>query len=165
MDEALQYLRGLRGPMYEVPLIAFVGHICRTWYIDETGIGAVMEILREERMFRPVHIDPRGFDLVVKNIAGYLGLVGFEFPPAGHDDAGRSIRDPGMLDGVAMVVAFPIEKAWELDEFGRKVKSANKHESWETADPALAPFITQMGVPVLAVHRDGGTIWVPGENR
>ena len=124
-----------------------------------------MEILREERLFRPVHTDPMGFDLVVRNIAGYLGLVGFEVPPAGRDDVGRSIRDPVMLDGVAMVVAFPVEKAPELNEFGRRVKAANKHESWETADPALAPFIEQMGVPVLAVYRDGGTLWVPGEKR
>jgi hypothetical protein len=166
MQEALQYLRGLRGPLHDPPLIAFVGHICRTWFVDEHVICAVMEILRQERLYRPVHIDPRGFDRTIKTIADLIGLVSVEVAPGGHDKVGRSVRDPEMLDGVAMVVAFPVEKAGERDEFGHPVKTANEQRpSWKTADPELAPIIEQMGLPVLAVYRDGGTTWVPGEQR
>lgn len=161
MREALQYLTGLRGPIYEVPLIAFVGHVCRTWYADENTICAVMEILREARMFQPVYTRPTGFDLVIRNIAGHLGLVGFEVAPMGKDETGRSIRDPGMLDGAALVVAFPVEKAPRFED-GRVVKEPNTRESWKSADPELAPTIEALGIPVLAVYRNGETIWIPG---
>lgn len=164
MREALQYLSGLRGPIYEVPLVAFVGHVCRTWYADENTICAVMEILRAVRMFQPVHTKPTGFDLTIRNIAGHLGLVGFEVPPIGKDQDGRSIRDPGMLDGVAMVVAFPIERAPRVED-GRVVKEANIRESWESADPELAPTIRALGLPVLAVYRNGEAVWIPGGER
>jgi hypothetical protein len=157
MEQALQYLRGLRG----TPLIAFIGLPCRTWYADEHVICAVMEILRQERMFQPVHTDPRGFDFTIKTIADRLGLVSVETNPGGRDEEGRSIRDPEMLDGVEMVVAFPEEKPGARDELGRPVKAPNeKRQSWKTADPALAEIIVKMGLPVLAVYRDGETIWV-----
>lgn len=167
MKEALQYLRGLRGHLYQVPLIAFVGHICRTWYADENTTCAVMEILRSERMFQPVHTKPTGFDLMVSKIAGYLGLVGFEVAPAGQDKEGRTIRDPGMLDGVAFVVAFPVEKPPKTDEFGKPVKSAVEKLDWRTADPELAKTIEAMGIPVLVVYRTGETQWISqrGETR
>lgn len=154
MQEALQYLRELRG-RGEVPLIAFVGHICRTWYVDESTTCAVMEILREACMYRPVHTRPLGFDFMLRNIAGFLGLVSLETPALG------SGRDPVMLDGVAMVVAFPVEKPAPLDEDGRPIKSAKqKYEDWSTADPELAEVIKAMRLPVLVVYRDGATTWV-----
>jgi len=155
MEEALQYLRELRDHG-EIPLIAFVGHVCRTWYADESTTGAVMEILREACMYRPVHTKPVGFDFMLRNIAGFLGLVSLEMPALGP-----MRRDPAMLDGVAMVVAFPVEKAAPVDEDGRLIKDANrKREDWSTCDPELAETIKAMGLPVLVVYRDGVTYWI-----
>jgi len=147
MKEAIQYLRERK----DTPLVVFVGPACRTWYADETSVCAVMEILREARMYRPVHTDPRGFDLMISNISHYLGLVGYRVEPEARDSEGRSIRDHSMLDGAAMVVAFPVEK--------HSVSEKPKRHDWRTADPALASTIEAMGLPVLAVYRDGSTQW------
>lgn len=133
--------------------IVFIGAASRTWFADWDAACAVMEILRDTAMFRPVHSDPRGFDLMVSEVARLVGLASVVYPPEINDEAGRALRDAEMLDGASMVVAFPPEPG----EYEKGTKP------WTEADPRLVPTVRALQLPVLVVRRSGTTTWIPGD--
>lgn len=150
MDEALRYLRAQR----DVPLIAFVGAPSRSWWADVDVLCAVMEILREARIYQPVRSGAYGFDYWLKEAASRLGLVEVDAGAAKQD--GRYLRDPGMLDGACMLVAFPEEDT--TDRHGKPVKKDKLHP-YKTADQQVVELADRFGIPVLCVRRSGQTEW------
>jgi hypothetical protein len=156
MKDALLYLKAVPR---QVPLIWFIGHPGRTWFVDQSDIANVLETLRSARMFHPVHTAGWGFDAAVSEMSRILGLVTAEAPSLSVDDEQRVSRDPDTVFAVDMIVAFPEEETLEPDRLGRPTGSVRKL-GWETADPSLTNAISAGGVPVLVVYRTGETTWI-----
>jgi hypothetical protein len=137
MGEALAFLQ--KAPT--VPHVAIVGHMSRTRYVDQDMLAVVLEILRDARLFRPVHGGKPPFDMYVEEACLRLGLLDVM---AGHEDRSRRYepRPLSMLNGCCMLVAFPPE--------GEKL---------ENADPAIVDYARRLGLPILGVSRQGETTW------
>lgn len=146
MQEAIDYLGDLR----HLPLVPFVGPLSRTHNVDIDLIEVAMDILLCGALYRPVHAIPLGFDYQIKKVALWKNLDPFQ--------ACDGPRDPGILDGVDLVVAFPDENPARVTKLG-KIIVPEKREWW-TADPELRPFIRSLTLPVLVVYRDGETRWM-----
>lgn len=159
MEEAVLYLRAVPR---QVPLVWFIGHPSRTWFVDLADLADMLETLRHARMYRPVHIPGWGFDAGVSHMASVLGLAALEAPALDVSEDKRVSRDPDVVSAVDMIVAFPEEETLEPNRFGRPTGSVRKL-GWETADPNLSHAISESGIPVLVVYRTGDTIWIsPG---
>ena len=145
--EILEYFEGLPTG---TPLVAFVGDISRTWFVDLDLLHAVMEILRETRIYRPVRGGDKGFDAWVGKISKALGLVEVYAPPRLIEDA-REVRLASLLDGVALLVAFPAERAPRMVD-GKLVYPAYKMDPY-SADSEIVELAEALGIPVLIVQR------------
>jgi hypothetical protein len=124
------------------PRVAVVGHISRTWYADHDDLCAVLEILREHRLYQPVHGGRPPFDLYVEKVCARIGLMDIKVA-WGDGRSEFAPRRAGLVDGCCMLVAFPPEGG-----------------SLEEAEPGVVNEALAQGLPVLRVNRGGGTAWI-----
>lgn len=140
MDTALQVLRECSE---DTPLVGIIGSRTRTTYDDQDFVLMVLEMLREVRLFRPVHSGKPPFDMHLAQLCGVLGLADV-FMGDGDPDDYSSRLDPymisaDMLDHICLLVVFPRER-----------------EAVEDTDPLVA-IASELGIPVVALRRSGDT--------
>ncbi len=155
MSKAVEFLRQQQGQRF----IAFVGPVNRTWYVDVEWMHIVMEIFRDTCDYTVVIDDVYGFDHAVIKAAKFMG-VGISGPDEVFRLRPGGQRGVEMLDGVCMVVAFPPEPRPKSEHDGKTVKDKNQvvHDFRE-ADPAIIGAAKTLGIPVVAIRRNGSTEW------
>lgn len=143
MRRAVEVLLAAPG---DLPLVVFVGHRSRTMYEDHDTVHVVLEILRENRMFRPVHGGKPPFDMYLHEICDPLGIMDLMVGPGEPEEWSARFdpfeRELDILDGACLVVAFHPENG-DVDD----------------ADPRIVGFARELGIPVIGVSRRGRTTW------
>lgn len=138
MRKALEILRDCPE---RVPLVGFTGSRARTMYEDHRMMLLILEMLREQRFFHPLHGGKPPFDMYLAEMCGLLGLVDCFIGDGEAADYSTRL-DPylvplDLLDHICMLVSFPREKGTELDP--------------------LVEAARDMGLPVVMVKRSGKT--------
>lgn len=132
MKPALIVLRSEPG----TPLVAFVGHKQRTRYSDQDILAAVLQILREERLFRPVHGRKPAFDTYVQELSEDLGLSPLPFGPEDlNQRLGDYERPAEMLDNCCMLIEFPNAEG--------------------VSDPRIVALAEGRGLPIVTIDAEG----------
>jgi hypothetical protein len=139
------------------PLLVFVGPPCRTWYTDIDRLLSLMTDLRDTRMYAVVHAGAFPFDMYVDRFAQDLGIERYLVGPEDRELRlrGDYHRDPEMVVGTTMIIAFPVEEAGGSSE---KPKATRRYPA-ESADLDVVRAARRHGVPVLAVYRSGQAEW------
>ncbi len=142
MEEALEILR---ADPWEVPSVAVAGSMSRTHFADHDVVHAVLEILRDTRLFRPVHAGKFPFDMYVEEICACMGLMDVMIGPEEREARlGDYERPVEILDGACLLVVFPREKESKTHKPGQELERIINHA-------------TNFGVPILSVTREGRT--------
>lgn len=133
LDEALELLAA--SPC---PIVVVVGDRSRTWYVDHYAVGEVLACIAATRPDAVVrHAGKLPFDDVVEHAAEVMGLAQELWGPEDRTSRLEPYeRNTAMLDGAALLVAFPVE---DRDP--------------ETADPMVIAVAEELGVPRLDVRR------------
>lgn len=136
MKEALEILADA-----DTPLVAVVGHRTRTRYVDHDMLYEVLSILRQVRVFRPVHAGHLPFDLYLEQVCERMGLMDVLLGPEDRKERLQPYeRTPAILDQACLVLNFPPEGGDPDD-----------------SDPDIIGLALKLKVPVLSVDREGNT--------
>lgn len=129
----------------ESPVLVFVGPACRSWFVDREALERLMVDLYDAAPYSVVHGGRLPFDGVVEATATALGapmtLVG---PELKQRFTREYTRDPGLVLGATLLVAFPSEDA----------DGKEKYPS-ESADLGVVRLAQEEGIPILVVRRNG----------
>ena len=140
---ALDILRSTQNPV-----LVFVGPACRSWYVDREALEQLMVDLYYAAPYSVVHGGRLPFDGAVEATATALGapvsMVGPEFAVRFTREY---TRDPGLVLGATMLVAFPAEEADGETEYPS-----------ESADLGVVRQAKEEGIPVLVVRRSGKAV-------
>lgn len=140
MKEACDLLRGLTAPM-----VAVIGPVCRTWYVDIEWLFQALETLRDTNpTTRLCSESAVGLGLHIRRLAEHLEME-LEIPVPGS---------------VEMVLALPPEDAGTATNYKQRVP---KRHSVLEAGPLVVSAI-DVGIPVLGLWRDGRTEFLGGTN-
>lgn len=127
------------------PVLVFVGPACRSWYVDREALEQLMVDLYATAPYSVVHGGRLPFDGFVEATATALGapvsLVGPDFE---HRFTREYTREPGIVLGATLLVAFPAEDA------DGKAKYPT-----ESADLGVVRQAQEEGIPILVVRRNG----------
>lgn len=132
----------------------FVGPSSRTWYEDRARLKRLIADLYELRGFDVWHGGRYPFDMYVEEICAEFSIPCELIGPRDRevrlsDGYGR---DPDLAAAATLVVAFPAEDA----------ESARKEKKYapQSADVEVLRGAAEHGVPVLAVYRNGDSVWI-----